>query len=1263
MVFNNFNITMFILLNLFISACFAGATVQEGVLDVYIQEIPAGLKFTVTRTFTAENDGWFAVGLKTREGNHYMTKSTVVVAGRDALNQPTVKTYNPEQTSVFQTSWETTGVIDNAMHTVSQDATLGVLTFTWKNKVKADVVNNYLIWAYNSISEFDITDSVGHQQNKGVLVGDAVLPLFAGHDSNTPTLATLNAKVATIESEIDGLESEVEGLKSPHARPYGDVTDPTVNVAVGARVDVSSCSTCTAAKGGFPSVLTDGNGLIPRSETCPNKKPWNCAGFFSTSNKDKSPRITVTLAKAHVVSTIKVWFKCDGNLNFAKGLEGLVEFNGNEQSCGTNAKVTQSCGTIEFTCNNKLAERVILRKTSKYIQITEIEVNAAMTVRDYQAQGGVMTPAYAPKEYEMEDFVDRSMDVYYGDVVVLLGPSNGPIYQKTAEPCVTEEKTKTVSGAYRHKAVRGEREAVFTFAQNNCENVYTIHANEPAKDLVTESFAVGGGSAQGAQGMTQVERDLLNAATEKNTAQEQLIAAQSETITSLKDLVEATTQSLMATEMSVFRTNDGSSGIRKVRARKEGTQPFLSDGSIGNNGAVTIHDHPDHHQTAGMGEVAAVLNGVKFTTMHNDYKMKKPTALENHTKANKGLEDIAFPPVPESVSALGTVAEQVDEMREYFRAFHYQDTSIKDYREHFKPVLCYLEGAWMIDTDFEAAFVSDRHEPLFTEREDQWKAQEFMHASGKKDPLENVSFLPTKIANMVEDMKLGVKRPQFAHWKYRIACQDFGTLDLPTARLGLDIDDNIVGLHSNSLKDKQRKTAEMLKDHRGAHFRMDPRMPSKFDPELTKAKNKNEELEFPEGRHFYSYLDTLMEQVPGKDGPGRTYTDNSLGNTAKKYSEPTQDLNTAFYSRMYSFGASDAMGVSSQRRGWSDLNMFSAMTENESVAPVEICKKVQNQGKTVDGECWTQRWTYAIPLEIIYLTPLYNWNPCRLQEFQSSTAWKAHNRAMTGRANSPYEGFAKRGEFVMTPTSLFGKMDIDSLADTGAGRFLKCLTNPDDTPLANGKLKLESSGIRILSPLFSFVNPVSQQTESKRVRMRYPIFPIYEHTTLAFREARALRELRIIPQERKIEALNNQVCNLQKVMTSILGVSENNDLFMACNSNDVASETEELVYTRDSFPGLTLTLQGGGSTHTHDVECDYGCFKNLKMGNTITIESELWDTHDHTIKMRLSHENTLAVEFRSCYDGTTYRGVGCADGHNEVANFENEEIFKYTWRD
>ena len=68
------------------------------------------------------------------------------------------------------------------------------------------------------------------------------------------------------------------------------------------------------------------------------------------------------------------------------------------------------------------------------------------------------------------------------------------------------------------------------------------------------------------------------------------------------------------------------------------------------------------------------------------------------------------------------------------------------------------------------------------------------------------------------------------------------------------------------------------------------------------------------------------------------------------------------------------MGLSARDRGFSDEQLFMAMISQPKVAgmALETCK-----GKGSKPKCTniTQRFSYAIPLEIIYPTPLSEWNP------------------------------------------------------------------------------------------------------------------------------------------------------------------------------------------------------------------------------------------------------------------------------------------------
>lgn len=137
-----------------------------------------------------------------------------------------------------------------------------------------------------------------------------------------------------------------------------------------------------------------------------------------------------------------------------------------------------------------------------------------------------------------------------------------------------------------------------------------------------------------------------------------------------------------------------------------GGKNYFSSSHTGRSFASS-HDHSNNINTVGMGEFIAVMNGVEFRTRHNDYSLKQ--SVENDKTLNK-VQDIEFPDVPPSVLKKTTIKEQVEEMRKYFKAFKDQDTSLREYKEYFKPILCYLEGAWTTSKgDLDEPFESSRH--------------------------------------------------------------------------------------------------------------------------------------------------------------------------------------------------------------------------------------------------------------------------------------------------------------------------------------------------------------------------------------------------------------------------------------------------------------------------------------------------------------------------------------------------------------------------
>ena len=157
----------------------------------------------------------------------------------------------------------------------------------------------------------------------------------------------------------------------------------------------------------------------------------------------------------------------------------------------------------------------------------------------------------------------------------------------------------------------------------------------------------------------------------------------------------------------------GSSGIAQVRSYGGGGRDY-HEASYSNAGILSIHNHANNIRTIGMGEFTAVLNGVTFSTRHNDYRLRMaPT----NDKTYGRLVDVPFPEVPPRVLNSGSVSQQTAEMKEWFRAWQAQEPTkagpdgvVRDYRPYFKPVLCVLEGAWITDNgNLDEPFYSDRH--------------------------------------------------------------------------------------------------------------------------------------------------------------------------------------------------------------------------------------------------------------------------------------------------------------------------------------------------------------------------------------------------------------------------------------------------------------------------------------------------------------------------------------------------------------------------
>jgi len=688
---------------------------------------------------------------------------------------------------------------------------------------------------------------------------------------------------------------------------------------------------------------------------------------------------------------------------------------------------------------------------------------------------------------------------------------------------------------------------------------------------------------------------------------------QSATINVLKNLLAETSRHVMLQQVQTEHDlrSRGSSAVTRVRAYSDGTHNYDADGGIGNGGILASHDHPNFHRKMGLGEFGAVLNGIRFDTRHNDYKIMKPAA--NANALYNELEEVDYPDVPQSVLDQPTVEEQIYEMQQYFKAFKLQDKTIRDYSDYFKPVLCYLEGAWIKDTEvIEEFFDSDRHSLHAETWKEQFDAQVFRANSGKKHVKENVPFLPTKIVDVKVDSLNGISYPVYANFEYRIACQPMSG-EVPTERFLLDVDESIL---QKFAKGKKSAEEEELRFKRMGHFKVNGISQESWDFNAERGRTQTP----PSGGMRWNFLDQMMEQVPGKNGPHADFKDDSFHILTSKYDDRDAELNTGFYSRFFSYDHADAMGRQQQMRGYSDLNLWAAMTTHDKVAGYRICQSEDESVQDTIEQCWEQKWTYAIPLEIIYLSPLENWNPYNLQMFDRASTFHEMNEGQDGSVELPYQGYTEKGQFVKVPQEFFNGNSGRDLADTGRAYYVQT---------SEGVHAVTSSGTRVITdPIGDEVGPV---------RLRWPIFPVHDRSSLAFREVTALGTKVRNEFEAENQALRSEVDSLKSVVSDLLSLLSTADslgsiadsvshLSLDGGSNQSSDEIQVGKWTEATYP-VPVLFSGAGfpDNHIHDIFCDWNCFVMLFEGEEVTITSEDWDGHTHDFTFKLGDDNASMV--------------------------------------
>ena len=319
-------------------------------------------------------------------------------------------------------------------------------------------------------------------------------------------------------------------------------------------------------------------------------------------------------------------------------------------------------------------------------------------------------------------------------------------------------------------------------------------------------------------------------------------------------------------------------------------------------------------------------------------------------------------------------------------------------------------------------------------------------------------------------------------------------------------------------------------------------------------------------------------------------------------------LNAGYYHRWFTLGA-DAMGSTKQHRGYNDDMLFTAMNTQDKVAGVNFRKCA----KYSKNNCHIQRqkWSYAIPLEIIYMTPLYKWNPYNLkhhgdnnwQNFRIITDKGKRNGDCT-KPDKALLGINSRN-FYMTPAAFYSgnSAGTSSSADTAMG--VTCVLDQQ------GKSRqVRAAGTHVFLPQIKDVGIL---------RTRYPIFPVHGEGSSVWKELNALREI----------TMNDQKYE-----------------YMYWDSKDLDPADKE------------VTMDMGFSTydkvprHTHEIKFDPHEVLMLQGGMTLEKQTSTTNGHFHVVKIWNLWWRKDYYEFKTC-DGKNE----CWDKHVKQMILKSNEVF------
>ena len=292
------------------------------------------------------------------------------------------------------------------------------------------------------------------------------------------------------------------------------------------------------------------------------------------------------------------------------------------------------------------------------------------------------------------------------------------------------------------------------------------------------------------------------------------------------------------------------------------------------------------------------------------------------------------------------------------------------------------------------------------------------------------------------------------------------------------------------------------------------------------------------------------------------------------------------------------MGSSNQHRGYNDDNLFVALNTQEKVAGVEFKKCVHQPKK----HCYQlkQKWSYAIPLEIIYMTPLYKWNPFKLKHHGDQN-WKnlriineggKRNGDCRGGAAKAFNGINSR-LFYQTPASFYSGSSVGGADAADTARGVTCVLDEQ------GKShQVRAAGTHVFLPQIKDVGIL---------RTRYPIFPVHGEGSSVWKELNAVREV----------TMNSDIWGRLYWKNADLDNKNFHDLELEMgysNTPKTSRHTHSLTFTPEESKMLKggmklskLTSQANG--HSHFVTVQYIWWRKGYYMKDCDGKTTCWDEH------------------------------------------------------